>query len=232
MMFRKASFDKRFPSVRKVLPHTTPTPVNGLQYVPDNLAAVFVPLCGYQEVQARRLRAVVKIYEAVHQRGGDTSFPLIISGKYIQMECCREMWNELRVEKPWLPIFEVDDSGYARTTHENGNALHGMLHKNIKPGSSVAVVTDIMHMNRILAHIAHDIHDYTFIPFRVTHTHAERRAARAMGVYEIQAAFNQLIDGRMKLAPFIHAGLSKNGQPLKPYRPRGKGVTSPAACQK
>lgn len=218
MILDKTTFDTRHPSVRQVLPPETPTPVAGLDRVPHDLAALFVPLCGYQEVQARRLRAAVKIYEAAYRRHGRASFPLLVSGTNIEMRRCRETWDEMRQTRPWLPQL-VTDGGYATNTQANGNAFKHMLHATVPQGSKVAIVTDAMHMNRVLTRVLKEVDGYSFVPFRAHHSHAERRAARAMALYEFEA-FEKFFDKdpskRLDFGSYLKALGARSGMPQRP----------------
>lgn len=214
MILDKNTFDARHPSVRRELPPETPTPVAGLRNIPGDLAALFVPLCGYQEVQARRLRAAVRVYDTAYKRHGKADFPLLVSGTNIEMRRCREMWAAHRATRPWLPDL-VTDGGYATNTAANGNAFKHMLDTYVPKGSKVAIVTDAMHMNRVLARVLQEVGGYVFYPYRAHHSHAERYAGRAMGLYEVEA-LEQLVDGRMKLGHYLKALGARSGQPQRP----------------
>lgn len=219
MIFKKHDFDKRFPSVRQVLPNDTPSKVLGAATAPKDVGALFVPLCGYQEVQARRLRAAAHLCTRWHRRhGGTVPFPLLVSGTNIEMKRAVATWDELRQGKPWLPPL-ITDGGYAKDTHGNGNALHGMLRMHAPVGKPVAIVTGKWHMNRVLARVMNDIHDYVFVPFRVSHTRAERAAGLAMGFYELTALNKVFPKREIRLGDMLRAMRARSGEPLRPVRP-------------
>jgi hypothetical protein len=229
-MSKQKPFYDRFPCVRRVVDSNTRTPVAGLHNIPHSLAAVFIPGCGYEEVQARRLRAAARLYTQYCLRHGHAlSAPLVISGTAKEIRHAREYWQHLREQRPWLPATMLDDGAAAHSTHGNAVALQALRDAgNIDAHAPVALVTGAWHMQRLLAHI-HDVSGVAapVIPYRVGHSWSERHAGRAMGYYEFIAARANVRKGKMRLWPYVRAFLKPSGRPLA-IGP----VTSPAAYHK
>ena len=230
-MSKQKPFYDRFPCVRHAVDINTQTPVAGLHTIPHTLAAVFIPGCGYEEVQARRLRAAARLYTEYCVRNGRAlSAPLVISGTAKEIRHAQEYWGYLRVERPWLPETVIDDGATARSTHDNAVVLQHLRDESVIGAGPVALVTGAWHMQRLLAHI-HDVSgaDAPVIPYRVGHTWAERHAGRAMGYYEFIAARANVRKGKMRLWPYLRAFLKPSGRPLS--RATSLASTSLAACR-